>query len=161
GVPDRLARRVPFPVLESIMQIKAAVARVQGAPLSIEALDIEDPRDNEILVKVVATGVCHTDLVVRDGMLPTPLPVVLGHEGAGIVTKVGRAISKVDVGDHVVMTFNSCGRCPSCQDHHVSYCHEFFPRNFFAARADGTSALSKQGRSEERRVGRVGTSRWS
>ncbi|MDU6729018.1 MAG: NAD(P)-dependent alcohol dehydrogenase [Bradyrhizobium sp.] len=127
------------------MQIKAAVARVQGAPLSIEALDIEDPRDNEILVKVVATGVCHTDLVVRDGMLPTPLPVVLGHEGAGIVTKVGRAISKVDVGDHVVMTFNSCGRCPSCQDHHVSYCHEFFPRNFFAARADGTSALSKQG----------------
>lgn len=79
GVPDRLARRVPFPVLESIMQIKAAVARVQGAPLSIEALDIEDPRDNEILVKVVATGVCHTDLVVRDGMLPTPLPVVLGH----------------------------------------------------------------------------------
>ena len=65
------------------MQIKAAVARVQGAPLSIEALDIEDPRDNEILVKVVATGVCHTDLVVRDGMLPTPLPVVLGHEGAG------------------------------------------------------------------------------
>jgi aryl-alcohol dehydrogenase len=127
------------------MQIKAAVARVQGGPLSIETLEIEDPRDNEILVKVVATGVCHTDLVVRDGMLPTPLPVVLGHEGAGIVEKVGRAISKVSVGDHVVMTFNSCGRCPSCQDHHVSYCHEFFPRNFFAARADGSSALSSNG----------------
>ncbi|UVC12291.1 NAD(P)-dependent alcohol dehydrogenase (plasmid) [Rhizobium sp. TH2] len=124
------------------MQIKAAIARQQGADLSLETIDIEEPRDNEILVKVVATGVCHTDIVVRDGMLPTPLPVVLGHEGAGVVEKVGRAVSKVKAGDKVVMTFNSCGHCPSCQDHHVSYCHEFFPRNFFAARTDGSSALS-------------------
>jgi aryl-alcohol dehydrogenase len=72
---------------ETAMQIKAAIAREQGADLSLEAIDIEEPRDNEILVKVVATGVCHTDLVVRDGMLPTPLPVVLGHEGAGISRK--------------------------------------------------------------------------
>jgi aryl-alcohol dehydrogenase len=124
------------------MQIKAAIARTQGADLSLETIDIEEPRDNEILVKVVATGVCHTDIVVRDGMLPTPLPVVLGHEGAGVVEKVGRAVSKVKAGDKVVMTFNSCGHCPSCQDHHISYCHEFFPRNFFAARTDGSSALS-------------------
>lgn len=127
------------------MQIKAAIARAKGAELSLETIDIEEPRENEILVKVVATGVCHTDIVVRDGMLPTPLPVVLGHEGAGVVEKVGRAVSKVKPGDKVVMTFNSCGRCPSCQDHHVSYCHEFFPRNFFAARTDGTSALSAGG----------------
>lgn len=127
------------------MQIKAAVAREKGAPFNIETIELEEPRADEILVKVVATGVCHTDLVVRDGHLPTPLPVVLGHEGAGIVEKVGAAITKVQPGDHVVMTFNSCGQCPSCQDHHVSYCHEFFPRNFFASRADGTSALSKAG----------------
>ncbi|AID34786.1 MULTISPECIES: NAD(P)-dependent alcohol dehydrogenase [Mesorhizobium] len=127
------------------MQIKAAIARAEGADLVLETIDIEEPRDNEILVKVVATGVCHTDIVVRDGMLPTPLPVVLGHEGAGVVEKVGRAVSKVKAGDKVVMTFNSCGHCPSCQDHHVSYCHEFFPRNFFAARTDGTSALSAGG----------------
>ena len=127
------------------MQIKAAVARVQGGPLSIETLTLEPPRDNEILVKVAATGVCHTDLVVRDGKLPTPLPVVLGHEGAGVVAAVGSSITKVKVGDPVVMTFNACGRCPSCHDHHTSYCHEFFPRNFFASRADGSSALSKDG----------------
>ncbi len=56
------------------MQIKAAIARAQGADLSLETIDIEEPRDNENLVKVIATGVCHTDIVVRDGMLPTPLP---------------------------------------------------------------------------------------
>ncbi|MQT15566.1 NAD(P)-dependent alcohol dehydrogenase [Segnochrobactrum spirostomi] len=127
------------------MQIRAALARAQRADLSLETIEIEDPRDNEILVKVVATGVCHTDISARDGVLPTPQPVVLGHEGAGVVEKVGTAITKVRPGDRVVMTFNSCGHCPSCQDHHISYCHEFFPRNFFATRADGTSALSAGG----------------
>jgi aryl-alcohol dehydrogenase len=128
------------------MKIQAAVARTTGAPLSIETLDLEAPRDNEILVRVVATGICHTDIVVRDGMLPTPQPVVLGHEGAGVVLAVGSAISKVAPGDHVVMSFNSCGHCPSCHEHGETYCHEFFERNFLAARADGSSALSKDGK---------------
>jgi len=127
------------------MKIRAAIAREKGAPLSLESIELENPHANEILVKVAATGVCHTDLVVRDGMLPTPLPVVLGHEGAGIVEAVGAAITKVKPGDHVVMTFNSCGACPSCRDHATTYCHEFFPRNFFAARVDGSSGLSKDG----------------
>lgn len=125
------------------MKITAAVSRAPGAPLSIETLDLEAPRDTEILVRVVATGVCHTDMVVRDGHLPTPQPVVLGHEGAGIVEKIGKSVTKVSVGDHVVMTFNSCGHCHSCTDNAATYCHEFFPRNFFATRADGSSALSK------------------
>ena len=90
------------------MQINAAVARKSRAPLSLENLEIEAPRPEEILVKVVATGVCHTDIVVRDGMLPTPLPVVLGHEGAGVVEAVGAAVTKVKPSDHVVMTFNAC-----------------------------------------------------
>jgi aryl-alcohol dehydrogenase len=127
------------------MKIRAAIAREKGQPLSLESIDLENPRADEILVKVAATGVCHTDLVVRDGMLPTPLPVVLGHEGAGVVEAVGAAITKVKPGDHVVMTFNSCGACPSCRDHATTYCHEFFPRNFFAARVDGTSGLSSDG----------------
>lgn len=127
------------------MKIKAAVARANGAPLSFETMELEEPRADEVLVRVVATGVCHTDLVVRDGHLPTPLPVVLGHEGAGIVERVGAAVTKVAAGDRVVMTFNSCGTCPSCREHHASTCHEFFPRNFFAARADGSSALSAAG----------------
>ena len=127
------------------MKMQAAVARNAGAPLVIETLDIEAPRATEVLVRVVATGVCHTDIVVRDGHLPTPMPVVLGHEGAGIVEAVGSAVSKVEVGDHVVMSFNSCGCCPSCRDEEPAYCHEFFPRNFFAVREDGSSGLSKDG----------------
>jgi aryl-alcohol dehydrogenase len=127
------------------MKISAAVCRGPKAPLSIESLKLEPPRDDEILVKVVATGVCHTDIVVRDGHLPTPTPVVLGHEGAGIVADVGRRITKVAPGDHVVMTFNSCGHCPSCGANEPAYCHEFFPRNFFATRTDGSRALSQDG----------------
>jgi len=127
------------------MKIQAAVARAACAPLAIETLDIEAPRATEVLVRVIATGVCHTDMVVRDGHLPTPMPVVLGHEGAGIVEAVGASVRKVKVGDHVVMSFNSCGCCPSCRDDEPAYCHEFFPRNFFAAREDGSSGLSKDG----------------
>jgi aryl-alcohol dehydrogenase len=127
------------------MEIKAAIAREQGGQLTIESVNLEQPRDHEILVRVVATGVCHTDLVVLAGHLPTPFPVVLGHEGAGVVEQVGSGITKVKPGDHVVMTYNSCGVCPSCSDHASSYCHEFFPRNFFAVRPDGTSALSSDG----------------
>ncbi|MEE7546267.1 NAD(P)-dependent alcohol dehydrogenase [Xanthomonas sp. Kuri4-1] len=126
-------------------EILAAVARQPGAALTLEHLQLEEPRADEIRVRVVATGVCHTDLVARDQQLPVPLPVVLGHEGAGIVERVGSAVTKVAVGDPVVMTFNSCGRCPSCQDHAATYCHQFFPLNFFAARADGSSALSAAG----------------
>ena len=125
------------------MKIQAAVAHQARAALEIETLDIESPRPTEVLVRVIATGVCHTDMVVRDGHLPTPMPVVLGHEGAGIVEAVGSAVRKVEVGDHVVMSFNSCGCCPSCRDDEPAYCHEFFPRNFFAVREDGTSGLSK------------------
>lgn len=127
------------------MKIKAAVAREKGGPLSIETLELEDPRDDEILVRVVATGVCHTDVVVRDGLLPTPHPVVLGHEGAGVVERVGRNVRKVAAGDAVVMTFDSCGGCPACAAHAQSYCHAFFPRNFFATRPDGTGTISKDG----------------
>ncbi|KQT64384.1 MULTISPECIES: NAD(P)-dependent alcohol dehydrogenase [unclassified Aureimonas] len=127
------------------MQIKAAIARQQGMRLSLEAIEIEEPRADEILVKVVAAGVCHTDLVVRDGMLPTPFPVVLGHEGSGIVETVGSAVRKVKPGDRVVMTYNACGQCPSCRKHRLSYCHDFFGRNFLAAREDGSSALSSDG----------------
>jgi Zn-dependent alcohol dehydrogenases, class III len=127
------------------MQITAAVAREKGGDFTLETLHLEAPRESEVLVRVVATGVCHTDMVVRDGHLPTPMPVVLGHEGSGIVEQVGTGVTKVAPGDPVVMTFNSCGHCPSCNEHEPAYCHEFFPRNFFAARADGSSALSRDG----------------
>ncbi|HEY0648726.1 NAD(P)-dependent alcohol dehydrogenase, partial [Phenylobacterium sp.] len=127
------------------MQITAAVVRSRSGPFGLETVEIEAPRAGEVLVRVVATGVCHTDMVMRDQDLPTPQPVILGHEGAGVVERVGAGVTKVAPGDHVVMTFNSCGGCPSCRDHAPTYCHEFFPRNFVGVRPDGSTGLSKDG----------------
>lgn len=125
------------------MQVNAAVVRAARAPMSLETLDLDDVRENEILVRLTATGICHTDLAMRDQAFPVPQPIVLGHEGAGVVERIGRAVTKVGVGDHVVMSFNSCGHCPSCMEHEPTYCHDFFGSNFAGARADGTSPLSK------------------
>lgn len=127
------------------MKVRAAVARATRAPLSMETLELEDPREGEICVRLVATGVCHTDIAMRDQVFPVPQPVVLGHEGAGVVERVGKAVTKVAPGDHVLMSFNSCGSCPSCLEHEPAYCHDFFGRNFAAQRADGSSALSASG----------------
>lgn len=129
------------------MKIQAAVVRAPHAPMSLETLDMEDVRDDEILVRLVATGVCHTDIAMRDQAYPVPQPIVLGHEGAGVVERVGSAVTKVRPGDPVVMSFNSCGRCDSCLEHEPSYCHDFFGANFAGQRRDGSSALSKDGES--------------
>ena len=83
--------------------ITAAVAREHHAPLSLEELELDQIRDNEVRVRMVATGICHTDAVIRDGLAPTPLPAVLGHEGTGVVEEVGRSITTVKPGDHVVL----------------------------------------------------------
>ncbi|SEE71646.1 aryl-alcohol dehydrogenase [Rhizobiales bacterium GAS188] len=125
------------------MRIQAAVTRARHAPMSLETLTLEEPRDDEILVKLVATGICHTDIAMRDQAFPVPQPIVLGHEGAGIVERVGKAVRKVVPGDHILMTFNSCGHCPSCDHDAPTYCHEFFGYNFGGSRPDGTSPLSK------------------
>ncbi|GGB04892.1 NAD(P)-dependent alcohol dehydrogenase [Allosediminivita pacifica] len=127
------------------MKITAAVAREINAPLSIEEVELDDPRDDEILVKLVATGVCHTDMAVIEGLMGTEFPVVLGHEGAGIVERVGSAVSKVQPGDRVVMTMDSCGQCPACANHDNVYCHNTYPMNFMAQRMDGTRGISKEG----------------
>jgi aryl-alcohol dehydrogenase len=125
------------------MQIKAAVTRAPHSQQSIETLNLSEPRELEILVRVVATGVCHTDIGMRDQVFPVPQPIVLGHEGAGVVEKIGRAVSNVQIGDHVVMTYNSCGACESCFENQATYCHDFFARNFAGSRPDGSSPLSK------------------
>jgi Alcohol dehydrogenase GroES-like domain len=86
-------------------EIKAAVVREKGGPFNIETLSLEGPRRDEVLVKVVATGLCHTDMVARDKGYPVPQPIVLGREGAGIVESVGADVLKVAPGDSVVLTF--------------------------------------------------------
>ena len=102
--------------------VTAAVARAAGAPFSIEPARIRAPRGDEVLVRVVATGLCHTDLIVRDQYYPVPLPAVLGHEGAGVVEAVGPNVKTLAAGDHVVLTYGACGHCASCVGGHGAYC---------------------------------------
>ena len=122
--------------------ITAAVAREQGKPLVVEELELDEIRPNEARVKIVATGVCHTDAIVRDGVYPTPLPAVLGHEGAGIVEAVGSAVTTVKPGDHVVLSAAYCGHCVQCRKGRGAYCENLFAQDFGGAREDGTSALT-------------------
>lgn len=105
-------------------KISAAVLRKLASPFLLEALTLADPADNEILVKITSSGICHTDIKVSKGYANVPLPVVLGHEGAGVVDQVGKHVSSVVPGDHVLLTFDSCGQCPQCSSHHPAYCDE-------------------------------------
>jgi aryl-alcohol dehydrogenase len=120
--------------------IRAAVVRRKGGPFELEDLELEEPRPDEVLVRVVATGMCHTDMVARDQLYDVPLPVVLGHEGSGIVERVGRGVRKVAPGDPVVLTYAWCGRCRPCLRGHATYCERFYPLNFGGGREDGSSA---------------------
>jgi len=127
------------------VEIQAAVTDGKGAPFAVQAVEVDDLRPDEVLVKVGAAGVCHTDLIVRDQWYPVPLPAVLGHEGAGVVERVGANVAKVAPGDRVGMSFASCGGCPTCMSGRPTYCHDFFARNFGGTRPDGTTALSRGG----------------
>src|SRR5580658_7696488 len=107
------------------MEIEAAVFRKPHEPLTIEAIDIDKPQPREVLVRTVATGVCHSDLHVVDGVGRWPLdrPIVLGHEGAGIVEAVGPDVTTLRPGDHVVACLSGfCGSCPQCLSGHPNLC---------------------------------------
>jgi aryl-alcohol dehydrogenase len=119
--------------------IQAAVVRQKGGPFLVEPITLDDPRENEVLIRIAGVGLCHTDLVVRDQYFPTPLPAVLGHEGAGIVEKVGARVTKVAEGDAVVLSFASCGVCANCQSGRYGYCPDLYGRNFSGGRPDGSS----------------------
>jgi aryl-alcohol dehydrogenase len=123
-------------------QIKVAVVRQKGGPFQLESVTLGPPRPDEVLVRIVATGMCHTDLVARDQFLPVPQPIVLGHEGAGIVEAIGADVKEVVPGDHVVLSFLPCGRCRACREGAPASCENFFEHNFSGQRHDGTHALS-------------------
>jgi aryl-alcohol dehydrogenase len=123
------------------MEILAAVVRKAGGPFFQETLRLAEPRADEVLVKIVATGICHSDISVMRAFFPPAPPVVLGHEGAGIVECVGTAVTHVVPGDHVVLSFNSCGACDSCTSGHIAYCENFFACNLHGRRTDGSSTL--------------------
>ena len=122
------------------MQARAAVLEKAGEPLVFRDVEFDDPRGDEILVRVVATGVCQTDAHIRKQEYETPLPIILGHEGAGVVEAVGEAVQGIEVGDHVVMSFPSCGHCRYCLSGHPAFCEQGFDLSFQGVRADGTNA---------------------
>jgi aryl-alcohol dehydrogenase len=123
----------------------AAVVESKCAPFVLQEVEIGDLRPDEVLVKVSAAGICHTDLICRDQWYPVPFPTVFGHEGAGVVEQVGEGVNDVAPGDRVAMSFHSCGCCRTCRSGLPSYCHEFFEHNFASARPDGSSVLSRNG----------------
>lgn len=133
------------------MRTTAAVLRTGNGPFTIETLEVADPGPHEVLVKIVAAGMCHTDLLSRE--LPPEFfagPQVYGHEGAGIVESVGADVTYVRPGDHVVLSFNSCGSCPACRKRRYPYCFDFRLHNMSGGRPDGTSAFTD---ADGRRVG--------
>jgi aryl-alcohol dehydrogenase len=122
------------------MDVTAAVSRGASSPFALERLTLSDPGADEVLVRMTAVGVCHTDLAAKEFYGDSA--VVLGHEGAGIVEAVGLEVRSVEPGDHVILSFHSCGRCHECRSGHRAYCHEFTALNTSGKRDDGTIGYS-------------------
>ena len=131
------------------MKIKAAVLRAFHQPLTIEELELDPPKEREVLIRHVYTGFCHTDLHYMLGELNIGLPMVIGHETAGVVEKTGPGVSRVKAGDHVVSNFIvSCGKCPECLKGMTNLCSGYLDPFIQGTMLDGTSRLrDKNGRS--------------
>ncbi|HLU41800.1 MAG TPA: NAD(P)-dependent alcohol dehydrogenase [Microthrixaceae bacterium] len=121
------------------MRTTAAVVPAPGAPFEIREIEVDDLRDDEVLVRIVASGLCHTDLTIAASYPPEMLPAVLGHEGAGVVEAVGPAVEGVGVGDHVVLSFRSCRSCEPCRAGDVGYCEQSVALNYMGMRLDGST----------------------
>ncbi len=104
------------------MKITAAVVDALDAGFTLRTLELDEPGPGEARVRIVATGICHTDEITRHGDLPMPFPAVLGHEGAGVVEAVGEGVTSVALGDHVVIGWPSCGSCRRCREGEPRYC---------------------------------------
>ncbi len=119
--------------------INAAVAGRGADGFTYEQLHLDDPRADEVLVRIVACGICHTDIAIAAGCTT---PCVLGHEGAGVVERVGAAVEDLAAGDHVVLSFAYCGQCAPCRAERPADCEQFMTLNFAGTRLDGSNALS-------------------
>lgn len=117
------------------MKVRAAIAYEGRPSFSIEELEMSEPGPENILVRMAGCGLCHTDVKAREGTMGVPMPAVLGHEGAGIVERVGDRVTKVRPGDHVVLTGDSCGACPTCLAGNPAYCDRMSALNFTDGRA--------------------------
>ncbi|MCR6033437.1 alcohol dehydrogenase catalytic domain-containing protein [Nocardioides sp. zg-579] len=125
------------------METTVAVVDGPGQQFRLEQVELEGPRADEVLVRIVATGLCHTDVTMAS-MLPAEMyPNVFGHEGAGVVEAVGPDVSGIEVGDHVVLSFRSCRQCARCRAGEVGYCDSSLMLNYMGMRMDGSTAYSR------------------
>lgn len=124
----------------------AAIVRAAGDPFELADVELDEVRPDEVLVRLVATGICHTDVSAAHGIIPFPLPGVLGHEGAGVVEQVGAKVQRAQPGDRVLLSFTSCGRCQACRAGHPAYCTYHLSLNLLGGRrADGSATVSAAG----------------
>jgi aryl-alcohol dehydrogenase len=127
--------------------VRAVVLRDRTSAFAVEDIDLADPGSGEVLVEIVGAGLCHTDLALRAPELEGHAPIIPGHEGSGIVRAVGEGVTTVRVGDHVVMSFDSCGACRACRTGMPAYCAQFETRNLSGRGPDGrVSATDAEGR---------------
>ena len=127
------------------MKITAAVVHEKGQPFQIEEVDLDPPKAGELLVRIIASGVCHTDEVAQLQFIPVPLPAVFGHEGCGVVEEVGQGVTDFKKGDRVGFSFGFCGHCENCLSAHPHACENFNAINFAGVMSDGTTRLSQNG----------------
>ncbi|MGI9222805.1 MAG: NAD(P)-dependent alcohol dehydrogenase [Woeseiaceae bacterium] len=127
--------------------IQAAVATRSDAPFETRTLHLRDPAAHEIRVRIVATSICHTDIMTKREALCS-FPIVLGHEGAGVIDAVGTEVSGFEIGDHVVLSYDSCGNCPACDKNKPSYCANHGELNFAGVRPDGNKTHRSAGSDE-------------
>ena len=131
---------------QSTIKAKAAIVRDINQAWQIEEVELAPIQADEVLIRVVGCGICHTDEACRTGEFPTAMPIVLGHEGSGIVEAIGDAVTGVKPGDHVVLSFDSCGECQNCKQDQPAYCFDFYPRNISGTRAsDGSATVTQNG----------------
>jgi S-(hydroxymethyl)glutathione dehydrogenase / alcohol dehydrogenase len=124
--------------------IKASILPDRNAPLVVEEVTLDAPKTGEVLIRIAASGVCHSDLSVIDGTLPLPTPIVLGHEGAGVVEAVGPEVTSVKAGDHVVLSWRPhCGRCPYCLRGQPYLCDLASRMSLSGTMLDGTRRLRR------------------
>lgn len=130
-----------FQLLGGINMKIQAMVTTDVTSFEQQTLILDEPKADEVLVKIVATGVCHTDATVLDKSTPVPYPAVLGHEGAGIVEKVGANVTTVQRGDHVVLGFTYCGHCDNCLEGNAGGCENMLPLNFGGKNKHGETPL--------------------
>ncbi len=127
------------------MQTTVALVEAPGKDFQLVDVELDDPREGEVLVRIVATGLCHTDITMRSFLPAEMFPNVFGHEGTGVVEQVGPGVENVAVGDHVVLSFNSCRACSPCQEGIPAYCEQTLLLNYFGMRLDGSTTMSRDG----------------